>query len=128
VGLDNADLAEVIRSLIENADVDAFLSLCADDVHWGAPGDSRSGCQNRAQVRSWYESAFGRGVRAKVNEVVQCPTALLVGLTVSGSPTAGQQGGQAPRWQVLTVQQGLITDICGFDDRTQAATWAGVTP
>ena len=113
---------------MENEDLDAFLSLCADDVHWGAPGDSRGGCQNRDQVRSWYESAFGRGVRATVNEVIQGPANLLIGLIVSGSPAAKEQGGQVERWQVLTVRDGRIRDICGFDNRPEAARWAGAEP
>lgn len=128
MGAETGDLAETVMSAMANADLDAFLNLCAEDVHWGAPGDSRGGCHNRDQVRSWYESAFGRGVRAEVTEIIQGPTSLLVGLTVSGSPSAEEQGGGAERWQVLTIQDGRITDICGFDDRTQAATWAGMTP
>ena len=111
---------------MENADLEAFLSLCADDVHWGAPGDSHGGCHNRDQVRSWYESAGGRGVRATVNEVLRVPTGLLVSLTVSGPPAAQEQGGEFERWQVLTVRDGRISDICGFDDRAGAARWAGI--
>ena len=128
MGADIGELAERVKSAMENADLEAFLNLCAPDVHWGAPGDSRGGCHNRDQVRSWYQSAFGRGVRATVSEIVHGPTSLLVGLTVSGSPAAEGQGGQAERWQVLTIRDGRITDICGFDNRTEAATWAGMAP
>lgn len=113
---------------MESGDLDAFLSLCADDVHWGAPGDTHGGCQNRAQVRSWYESAFGRGVRARVHEVIAGPSTLVVGLTVSGSPAENEQGGRTERWQVLTIRGGRISDICGFDDGAEATVWAGVTP
>lgn len=111
---------------MENADLDAFLKLCADDVHWGAPGDSHGGCHGPNEVRSWYESAFRRGVRATVNEVLRGPTGLLVSLTVSGSPAAQEQGGGIERWQVLTIRDGRISDICGFDDRSDAARWAGM--
>jgi ketosteroid isomerase-like protein len=128
VDADIGDLVEAVRSAMADADLDAFLSLCADDVHWGAPGEPRAGCHNRAQVRSWYESAFGRGVRAEVAEVTEGPTGLLVGLTVSGSPSAEEHGGRAERWQALTIRDGRITDICGFDDRAQAARRAGMTP
>ncbi|HET6874339.1 MAG TPA: nuclear transport factor 2 family protein, partial [Acidimicrobiales bacterium] len=115
-------------SAMENADLDAFLDLCADDVHWGAPGDFHGGCRNRDQVRSWYESAFGRGVRATVTEVIQGPTSLLVGLTVSGSPAALEQGRQVERWQVLAIRDGRISDVSGFDRRAEAAQWAGIEP
>lgn len=67
-------------------------------------------------------------MRAQVTEIIDGPTGLLVGLIVSGSPSAGEQGGRAERWQVLTIRDGRITDICGFDDRTEAAGWAGMAP
>jgi len=46
---------------------------------------------------------------------------LLVGLVVSGTPAADDQDGKAPRWQVLTLEDGLIADIRGIDNRSQAA-------
>jgi hypothetical protein len=77
-------------------------------------------------------------VRAEVTDVVEGPTSLLVGLVVSVSPSAEQQGdriqdwqagdGRTDRWQVLTVRDSRITDICGFGDRTEAAKWAGMAP
>ncbi|HET9731183.1 MAG TPA: nuclear transport factor 2 family protein [Acidimicrobiales bacterium] len=128
MGSDDGELAGTVRSAMENADLETFLSLCADNVHWGAPGDSEGGCQNRRQVRSWYEAALGRGMRATVIEVVAGQDSLLVGLAVSGSPTAEERLGPAERWQVLTIHDGRITNICGFDDRAEAAAWAGMDP
>ena len=126
VSTDTGELVESVRSAMANADLDAFVNLCADNVHWGAPGDSQGGCHNRDQVRSWYESAIERGVRAEVIEIVEGPTSLLVGLTLSGSSAAEEQGGRVERWQVFAIRDGRIIDICGFDDRTEAARWAGV--
>lgn len=103
MGADTGELADTVRSAMAAGDHEAFLNLCAEDVHWGAPGDSQSGCHNPRQVRSWYESAFGRGVRAQVTEIIEGPTGLLVGLIVSGSPSAEEQGGRTERWQVLTI-------------------------
>jgi hypothetical protein len=54
------------------------------------------------------------------------PGTLLVGLDVTGTTAAREAGGTARRWQVLTVSGDRITDIRGFDDRTQAAARAGV--
>ena len=121
-----ADLAERVRSVMEAGDLDGFLRLCAEDVHWGPPDDPSSGCRSRQQVRSWYEAAFGRGVRAEVCEVVPGPSHLLVGVSISGSPAAREQGGRADRWQVMAIRDGSIADICGFDDRAEAAMRAGV--
>ena len=61
-----------------------------------------------------------------VTEVTAGPGTLLVGLYVTGTPTAREAGGTVRRRQVLTVSGGRITDIRGFGDRTQAAARAGV--
>jgi hypothetical protein len=51
---------------------------------------------------------------------------LLVGLSVVGNDDEAGQGGEALRWQVLTVAGGRIVDIRGFDDRDLAARRAGL--
>ena len=61
-----------------------------------------------------------------VTEVTAGPGTLLVRLDVTGTTAALKAGGTARRWQVLTVSGDRITDIRGFDDRTQAAARAGV--
>lgn len=65
-------------------------------------------------------------MRAKVTEVVAGTGALLMGLKVAGTPAAIERGGEAERWQVMTVREGRVVDIRGFDDREVAATRAGV--
>jgi hypothetical protein len=60
-----------------------------------------------------------------VTEVVPSRDHLLVGLVVTGTAAAFDEGGEARRWQVLTVRDGLIVDIRGFDDRVQAAARIG---
>jgi hypothetical protein len=66
-------------------------------------------------------------MRARVDEVVAGTDCVLVGLTVSGKPAPDEGGAPASRWQVLAVNDGLIVDICGFDDRDQAAARAGIS-
>jgi hypothetical protein len=66
------------------------------------------------------------GARAVVTEVTAGLGTLLVGLEVTGTPGAREEGGTARRWQVLTVSGGRIADIRGFGDRAEAAARAGV--
>jgi hypothetical protein len=70
--------------------------------------------------------AQAAGARATVIEVTPAAGALLVGLDVTGTPGATEEGGTARRWQVLTVSGGRVTDIRGFDDRADAAARAGL--
>ena len=93
----------------------------------GAPeGPHDAGCHNREQVIAWWASARAAGARAVVTEVTAGAGTLLVGLEVTGTPAARETGGAAERWQVLTVRDGRIADIRGFDDRAAAAARAGV--
>ena len=93
----------------------------------GAPaGPHAADCKNRDQVIAWWGSARAAGARAVVREVTAGAGTLLVGLEVTGTPTAREAGGAAERWQVLTLRDGRIVDIRGFADRAAAAGHAGV--
>lgn len=112
-------LAGQVRAALGSPDLTAYKDLLAPDVYWGPPDSPQWGCHNREQVLAWYRKARRKGVSANVTEVVAGRDALLVGLDVTGRE-------DSLRWQVLRVRDGLITDICGFDNRDEAATRAGV--
>jgi len=120
------DIVERIRSAIDTADLEEFADLLHPDVTWG-PGDhSSSGCHNRREVLKWYRRARAAGRRGRVTEVVVGEGKLLVGLEVAERPEAFQQGEDTNRWQVLTLREGRVVDIRGFEDRDAAASSAGV--
>jgi len=119
-------LAAQVRAALDTGDLDSYKDLLAADVHWGAAEEPEWGCHNRGEVLAWYKAARDNGMGATVNEVVIGTDCLLVGVTVSGTQAADDRGGPAPRWQLLTIEDGYIADICGFDDRDQAAARAGI--
>ena len=114
------DLARQVRVALEAGDPALFRDLLDPDVSWGAPGASRPACSNRDQVLAWYERGREAGGRAQVSDVSVLGDRLLVSLIVKGTPEAGERGGAALRWQVLTVRHGRVVDIVGFDDREEA--------
>jgi len=117
-----------VRSALEQGDLAAYRDLLAPDVRWGPADEPEWGCKDRWEVLRWYRAARNRGMRATVDEVAVGDGCLMVGLTVSGTPAAAEQGGKAARWQVLTVRDGKVSDIRGFDDRAAAAARAGLAP
>lgn len=121
------ELVERFWTAMESADVDSSSELFAPDVCWGPPGDPDSGCHNREEVLAWYRAARDLGVRAEVTEIVAGTDRLLVGLRITGSPAADDEGDKVVRWQVLSLRDGVIADIRGYDDRESAATQAGIT-
>ena len=120
-------LAGRVRSALESGDLEAIRDLLDPAARWGAPqGPGDFDCRNRDQVIAWWSRARAAGTRAVVTEVIAGPGTLLVGLEVTGTPTPGEPGRAAERWQVLTVRGDRIADIRGFDDRAAAAARAGV--
>ena len=118
-------LARQVRIALDAADLSSFSELLDPDVTWGAPGARRPSCRNRDQVLAWYQRGRQAGVRAQVSDVSILDDRLLISLTVRGAPAAEDHGGAALRWQVLTVRDGRIVDIVGFDDREDAVSHAG---
>jgi ketosteroid isomerase-like protein len=101
-------------------DVSTFAELLDPDVTWGAPGARNPTCKNRSQVLSWYQRAREGGVRGSVVDVDALGDRLLVSMSVQGTEGARERGGTALRFQVLTVRDGRIVDIVGFDDKAEA--------
>jgi SnoaL-like domain len=119
-------IAERVRAALKSADLTAIAELLDPNVCWGAPDDRAPSCQNRDQVLGWYRRGRPAGVRARVSEMVVHGEKILVGLKVVGNRAAKEQGGEADRWQVLTIHEGHIVDIRGFEERSDAIARAGV--
>jgi hypothetical protein len=119
-------IAERVREALQTADLSAIADVLDPAVRWGAPDNMEGGCQNRKQVLDWYRRGRDRGARAAVTEVAARGDKIFVGLKVTGAPAAEELGGEAQRWQVLTVVDGLVVDIRGFDDRNEAVSHAGL--
>jgi hypothetical protein len=113
-------LAEKIGIALQSADLDAYRELLDPAVSWGPPGDQLSGCHSRDEVLDWYRRGHASGVRADVVETVVSRDKILVGLKVRSRPGTPESGGELDRWQVLTVVDGRVKDIRGFEDRGAA--------
>jgi len=118
-------VAGQVREALAAANLSAFTELLDPDVTWGAPGARKPTCKNRNQVLAWYQRGRDAGVRGSVLDVEVIGDRLLVGMSLRGTDNARERGGAALRYQVLTVRNGRIVDIVGFDDRTEAIDHAG---
>jgi ketosteroid isomerase-like protein len=119
-------LAGLVGQALSEADLDGYADLLHPDVRWGAPGVPSPPCQNRSQVLAWYRSGREAGTRARVTETVAAGDKILVGLRVTGATSESGSDGEFDRWQVLTVRDGMVADIRGFDIRDEAAAAAGL--
>jgi ketosteroid isomerase-like protein len=107
-------LAQLVKTALEAADLSTYSELLDPDVHWGPP-ENTSACKNRRQVLTWYERGRDAGTRAHVSEVTVLGDRILVGLKVTNQKEAS--AGEADRWQVLSVRNGRIVEIVGYEDR-----------
>jgi len=120
-----ARLAEQVTAALSAADPDQFAHLLDPNVTWGAPGDPAPSCRNRRQVLAWYQRGRAGGRRAEVHRVTTHGDKILVAMTVTSADGPASGRGE-PRWQVLTVVDGRIADIRGYDDEQDARDAAGV--
>jgi ketosteroid isomerase-like protein len=117
-------IAQRVSQALAAADLSAYSDLLHPDVRWGAPGDPFPPCQNRAQVLSWYQRGRDAGTRARVVETVAAGDKVLVGLAVFQADDVDEH--EHMRWEVLTIRDGLVADIRGYDCRAEAAASAGL--
>jgi hypothetical protein len=114
------EIAELVRGALESAEFDACRPLADPNVHWGSPDDNAAGCRNRDEVLAWYRRGRAKGVRSRVSETIAHGDHMLIGMSVSGAPSSTPSDATVDRWQVLTVDNGRVTDIRGFDTRKGA--------
>ncbi len=105
-----------VSDALQSADLTDYRDLLDPNVQWGAPDDPEPSCHNRDQVMAWYRRGRAKGVRASVTETVVRGNKIMVGLRVRPA----EVGDPTDRWQVLTLSDGLIIDIRGFEERSEA--------
>jgi hypothetical protein len=121
-------VADHIQSALGSADLASFADLLAPDVRWGAPDDPDQSCRNRDEVLAWYRRGRDAGVRAQVTETTVYDNNIVVGLMVTGRPAPEGADEETQRWQVLTVGNEGVVEICGFDNRDDAVARAARPP
>ena len=114
------EIAELVRGSLESADHNAYRLLLDPNVHWGSPDDRAAGCRNRNEVLAWYQRGRAKGIRARVRETIVRGNHILIGMTLSGTPSPTPSDEKTDRWQVLTVVCGRVTGIRGFNTREGA--------
>jgi hypothetical protein len=119
------EVAGLVRNALAAEDLSAFTELLDPEVTWGAPDARNPSCQNRNQVLAWYQRGRDAGVRGSLYDVEVLGDRLLVSMSVRGTENARDRGGAALRYQVLTIRSGKVVEIVGFDDRTEALSYAG---
>jgi len=112
-------LAARVRDAMESADLTQIGVLLTPNARWGAPEQEVPTCRNSQQILTWYRAAKEKGVRAKVVETVVIGDHIVVGLKMR--PNADEDG---LRWQVLTVAEGRIDEIRGYESRGEATEYA----
>jgi len=117
------EIALLIRNALSGEGLSAIAELLDPAVTWGAPGARNPTCKTRNQVLAWYQRGRDAGVRGSVYDVEVLGDRLLVSMSVRGTENARERGGTALRFQVLTVRNGKVVDIVGFDDKTEALSY-----
>ena len=123
-----ASSMEAMATLVSNAmqagDLPVITSLLAPDVRWGDPHQSVPTCRNKSQVLRWFENAQQAGASADVIETIVLGQHILLGLAVRGNPRATTKEKPVVRWQVMSIEDGKIAEIRGYESRSDAEHFA----
>ena len=106
-------LAQRVRYAMEAIDLATMEELLAPDARWGAPEQDVPTCRDLAQAN---------GVSADITEVVVVGENIVVGLKIHANPKTKSKGNA--RWQVLSVRDGRIAEIRGYETRGDATSFA----
>jgi len=115
-------LAQRVRFAMEAIHLVTMEELLAPDARWGGPEQDVPTCRNAREILSWYELAQASGVRADITEVTVMDENIVVGLKIRANPKTKSKVNA--RWQVLSVEDGRVAEIRGFETRGDATSFA----
>lgn len=115
-------IASRVRLAMESVDLQLMSELLAPNARWGAPEQDVPTCRNAQQILSWYELARDNGVRAEITEMAILGNHIVIGLKVINPKDTKSRN--VARWQVLTVDGDLVTEIRGYETRGEATAFA----
>ena len=113
-----------VRYAMESIDLDVMSELLAPNARWGAPEQDVPTCRSATEILAWYELARVNGARADITEMVVVGENIVVGLKIIANKDRGPKSKNATRWQVLSVRDGRIAEIRGYERRSDAAAFA----
>jgi hypothetical protein len=113
-------LARRLGAALESDDPQTLGVLLHPRVRWGGEEETPETCHSRGDVLAWYGRLHAAGVRARVDETVVTPRAVVLGMSLSG-PGFGPDGPRPGQvFQVFRTTDGLVADIRGFPTRDEA--------
>ena len=115
---DNASLAERIRVAYGAADLADFANVLAPDVRWG-DDDHPNRCRSRDDVLRTFSQWVDSGVTADVTGVESGPSGVMCRLHVNWRDPKDRVRG-IDFIHVFLVRDGLIQEICRYDDLADA--------
>jgi ketosteroid isomerase-like protein len=116
-------------------DADAFVACLHHDVEWQESGDSFPGLggtyRGRAEVRAWFEEAFGsiwESSHTEAEEIIEASDErVLLGFLRTARGRASGVATNLRGWNVFWFANGKIAKRAGpFWDRTEALEAAGL--
>ena len=109
---------------MQSADLGAMSELLAPDARWGAPEQTVPTCRNAQEILSWFEVARDNGVRADVTAADVVGERIVVALKIHANPSTAKRSKEQVRWQVMSVRDGRVSEIRGYEKRRDATAFA----
>jgi hypothetical protein len=111
----NEDLATQLRTVFNDRDIDALRPLLATGATWGDDPGSESFCHDRDGILRRLKMLLAAGVRPTIVETTTGQRGIAARIEVEW-PNAEAPQGRITYAQAYLVDDGLVTEIHGYDD------------
>ena len=124
--MNNADLVREMWQAWSSGDFDAIESAFAPDARWRAVEDGPWNCESRGQILDvMRQNRERRGVpNGEIEEIVDVGERIVIAFRPASPTPGGWPLDDGVRHVVLTVEDGLVTEMKGCSSRQVAFDYA----
>ena len=123
--MDHAHLVREAWDAVSRGDFDAVESLLAAGAKWRAVEDGPWNCESRAQIVNVMRDNRARGVLdGDIEEIVDLGARALVAFRPTNQASGGWPLDDGIRYVVLSIQDGVVTEMKGCASREIALVYA----
>ena len=120
--------AQVVRDTwdaVSRGEFEPLEGLFAPDAKWRAGEDGEWNCENRARIIEVMRDNRAAGLTGTVEEVLELDGRLIVAFRPEHRPNRdGWPLENGIRYIVLSIRDGLVSELKGCADRASALDWA----
>lgn len=122
--MDHSQLVRQTWEAVSRGDLDTLEAALAPDAKWRAVEDGPWNCESRARILEVMRGNLAKGLAGEVEDVFAVGERAVVAFRPDRPDPGGWPLDDGIRYVVLTVHDGLVSEMKGCADRATALAYA----